>query len=250
MNTTINISVVPGREYRISSANLSTLQVYYNNMLVAGANLNNRFVALAGVNTLVIVSPTVISGTITVTEYLRNFYNPQDGQGGMLAFNERWLGIYGFRPEWMGSVGNRLVTFLGGIPYIHSGAKNSFYGQTQDSVVSFPHNEGGNTIKVYNTLAIEGDTPDRVHVRTEKPYVQSSDLVSSEFRTKEGVPYAAIYRDRLSPNVTGTYESKLLTGDRMRGDLAKFQVVFSQPSTQKQVKFVDINYNQSTGQTV
>lgn len=250
MNTTINISVIPGREYRISSPSLATLQVFYNNMLVAGTGLNNRFVALAGVNTLTLVSNTTITGSVTVTEYLRNFYNPIDGQGGVISFKERWLGIYGFRPEWMTSVGNRLVTFLGGIPYIHSGAKNTFYGQRQDSVVAFPHNEGGNTVKVYNTLAIEGDTPDRVHVRTERPYIQSSDLVKSEFRNKEGVPYAAIYRDRLSPNVTGTYESKLLTGDRMRGDLAKFQVVFSQPSTEKQVKFVDVNYNASTGQSV
>ncbi len=31
----------------------------------------------------------------------------------------------------------------------------------------------------------EGDTPTRVHIRTEVPYVQSSDIIDSEFIMKE-----------------------------------------------------------------
>lgn len=89
-----------------------------------------------------------------------------------------------------------------------------------------------------------------MHVRTEVPYKQSTDLIPSDFDFKEGVLYAPIYRDRLSPNVAGSYEAKMFSGDKIRGEIAKFQVVFSQPSTKKEVKFVNINYDQSKGQTV
>lgn len=250
MNITINISVVPGREYQVSSPQLASISVLYNGMQIGGTGYNNRFIALAGVNTLVIVSNAALTGTVTVTEYMRNFYDPLDGQGGVVAFNEKWTGIYGFRPEWMGAVGNRLVTFIAGIPYIHNGPKNTFYEYVQDSVVAFPHNEAGNVIKTYDAFAMEGITPDNVHVRTEVPYVQSSDLVAGDFSNKEGVKYAAIYRDRLSPNTSGTVIDKLYKGDPMRGEVGKFQVVFSQPSSIKSWKFVNINYTPSTGQKV
>jgi hypothetical protein len=250
METTININVVTGREYKITSSQISQITIYYNGMKVAGAGLNNRFIALAGINTLKIVSSVSVQGSITVTEYMRNLYNMNDGQGGVIAFKEKWLGGYGFRPEWMGAVGNRLVTFLNGYPYIHSGNNNSFYGQVQDSIISFAHSESGNTVKVYDTIAVEGSTPDKLHIRTEVPNIQSSDLVRSDFQNKEGVKYAPIFRDRLSPNSTGSYEQKLMSGDKVRGEIAKFQVVFSQPSNPVYNNFVNINFEQSKGQTV
>lgn len=250
MNTIVNISVVVGREYKISSPELANIQVYYNGMLVAGPNLNNRFIAAHGASSVTIVSSAPLTGSFTVSEYLRNFYDINDGQGGVIAFREKWLGGYGFRPEWFGTVANRLVTFLSGVPYIHNGAKNTFYGQVQDSVITFPHNEAGNAIKLYRATSIEGDTPDRVHVRTEKPYTQSSDLISADFKNKEGVMYSSVLRDRLSPNTTGTAADRLYKGDLIRGEIAKFQVVFSQPSTEKNVNFVNIHYDKSIGQTV
>lgn len=250
MNITVNISTIPGREYQVSSPQLASISVFYNGMQIGGNGYNNRFIAVTGVNTLSIVSNVQITGSITVTEYMRNFYDPIDGQGGVVAFNEKWTGVYGFRPEWMGAVGNRLVTFIAGIPYIHNGAKNSFYGSVQDSIVAFPHNEAGNVIKTYDAFAIEGATPDNVHIRTEVPYVQSSDLITDDFSSREGVKYAPIYRDRLSPNTTGNVVDKLYKGDPMRGEIGKFQVVFSQPSSLKSWKFVNINYTPSSGQKV
>lgn len=250
MNTIVNISVVAGREYKISSPELANIQVYYNGMLVAGPALNNRFVATHGASSVTIVSSTQLTSSLTVSEYLRNIYDPNDGQGGVVSFREKWLGGYGFRPEWFGTVSNRLVTFLSGVPYIHNGAKNSFYGQVQDSSIAFAHNEAGNVVKTYRAASVEGDTPDRIHVRTEKPYTQSSDLVTADFEDKEGVKYSPILRDRLSPNTAGTVIDKLYKGDLVRGEIAKFQVVFSQPSTEKNVNFVNIHYDKSIGQIV
>ena len=250
MNTIVNISVVAGREYKITSPELANIQVYYNGMQVAGPDLNNRFIAIHAISAVTVVSVAPLTGTFTVSEYLRNIYDLNDGQGGVISFREKWLGGYGFRPEWFGTVSNRLVTFLSGVPYIHNGPKNNFYGQVQDSSIAFAHNEAANVVKTYRATSVEGDTPDRIHVRTEKPYTQSSDLVATDFKNKEGVKYSSILRDRLSPNTAGTVIDKLYKGDLVRGEIAKFQVVFSQPSTEKNVNFVNIHYDKSIGQTV
>lgn len=255
MTTTININVVPGREYQITYP--GTLSIYYNGMLVAGTGLNNRFIALSGVTTLSVVSATAVSGNIVIKEYLRNFYDPNDKQGGVWSFNEKWLTQYGFRPEWFGSVANRLVTFVNGFPYIHNGSTNQFYGVRQDTQIALLHNEAGNETKIYTNASIEGNTPDIFHTRTETPNTQSSDIrggvlnqqttMAGEFSVREGVNYGSILRDRLSPNATGTYDQRLYTGDDMRGDIGKFQVAFFQPSTLKSWKFVNIGFIPSRG---
>jgi hypothetical protein len=252
-SASITASLIPGQEYLLSTTFEGVIATY-NGVPVFGPGLNGRFIAVDGVNTIILNSEFGGNGTLSVTRYLRNLYDIIDGQAGVFAFQNdlnKWTSKYSYSPESFCTLGNRLVTFKSGIVYTHdSQTFNSFYGQVYDSQIAFPHNEGGNTIKTYDTLAIEGDQPSRVHIRTEVPYVQSSDLVSTDFRVKEGVNYAPIYRDRLSPNVAGTAVDKMYKGDRMRGELGKFQVVFSQPSSLKQLKFVDINFDNSTGQTV
>ena len=246
MTSTLTFTIVPGREYAVSSPGV--VQVYYNGMLVTG-----RFIGLAGVNTIVVTSSTTLTTTAVVTEYLRNLYDPTDSQGGTWAYRSdinRWTTEYAFRPEWMGSVGNRLVSFRNGIPYIHDGAFNTFYGQATDTVIAAVHNDAGNTVKAYNSIAVEGDQPDRVHFRTEKPFIQSTDLIPADFDDKEGVKYAPILRDRLSPNTSGGYEVALSKGDKLRGENSKYMVVFSLPTSLKGLKFVNINSTPSRGQTV
>jgi hypothetical protein len=243
MTTIINISVNPGREYRITLP--AGVTASYN-----GEAISSYFIAVEGVNTLTLSSNSVESGSITVSEILRNFYEAYDGYGGVWCFQpslDKWTSMYSFRPEWMSIVGNRLVTFKSGYPYIHDGTYNTFYGQTYDSVLAFVHNESGNSTKVYESLSIEGDTPDLVHVRTEVPYVQSSDLRSADFRINEGVKYAPILRDRLSPNTAGTYDQKVYAGDMVRGDIGLFQGVFFTPSTKKIWKFVNLGFIPSRG---
>lgn len=242
----VNISVIEGREYLVTAP--AGVTVKYNNEVVT-----STFIAVATANQVLIVSATTITGNITITEILRSFYDAYDQQGGVWAYPvavDKWSTQYSFRPEWMSMVANRLVTFKAGKPYVHTGAYNTFFGQVCDTCLAIAHSEAGNTVKSYKTIAIEGDTPDRVHVRTEIPYVQSTDLISSDFTVKEGVNYSELYRDRLSPNATGSYEDKLYKGDTIRGELCKSMVVYTQPQGLKAVKFVDIDFDSSTGQTV
>lgn len=242
----VNISVIEGREYLVTAP--AGVTVKYNNEVVT-----STFIAVATANQVLIVSASTITGNITITEILRSFYDAYDQQGGVWAYPvavDKWSTQYSFRPEWMSMVANRLVTFKAGKPYIHTGAYNTFFGQVCDTCLAIAHSEAGNTVKSYKTIAIEGDTPDRVHVRTEVPYVQSTDLISSDFTVKEGVNYSELYRDRLSPNATGSFEDRLYKGDTIRGELCKSMVVYTQPQGLKAVKFVDIDFDSSTGQTV
>lgn len=255
MVATVNISVTEGREYLVTAP--AGITIKYNNEVVT-----STFIAVASVNQVLVLSDSPTTGSITVTEIVRGYYEPYDAQGGTWAYQpglDKWFTQYSFRPEWMTLVGNRLVTFKDGKPYIHTGTYNTFYGQAYDSVLAFPHNEAGNVIKSYQSISIEGDTPDLVHHRTEVPYVQSSDLryasfdqatqMNGDFRIKEGVSYATILRDRLSPNTSGSYDQKVMTGDKMRGEVGKFQVVYNTPTTKKELKFANVGFIPSLGHT-
>lgn len=255
MTVSISVAVVGGKEYMISSPVMNSISVYYNGVQVGGVGYNNRFLALEGITTLLIVSATDITSTITITEYLRNLYDLNDGQGAVLAYQpaiNKWISKYTYSPESFSMVSNRLATFKNGNIYIHeSQIYNTFYGVTYDSIISFPHNEAGNSIKSYDSIAIEGSVPDKVHIRTEVPNLQSSDLVKSDFKSIEGTWYSPLYRDRLSPNTgSSDYTVNLYKGDKIRGEIAKFQVVYTQPTSMKQLKFVDINFDPSRGQSV
>lgn len=248
--TTITATIVPDITYKISCA--QPVRVFYMGQQVYGTGYSGVFIASTSVH-LVIESDTTFSSVLYVTEIMTNFYDQYDGTGGVYAFQnavDRWTSKYGFRPEWMSNVANRFVTFKDGFPYIHNGPINTFYGQVQPSAIAGVHSEAGNTVKVYDSIGIEGDTPTRAHIRTESPYVQSTDVVDSEFIVKEGVKYAGIKRDRLSPNVAGGYNVALWKGDKMRGEVGKFIIYYLSAATKKALKFVNIGFNGSTGQTV
>jgi hypothetical protein len=236
------------------------LNAYYSGNKVLGTGSNPYFFA-NGTSELKIESDTQITSGVSIIKILPSYYDTYDSQGGTWVYQpslDKWTSKYSFRPEWMCLVGNRLVTFKNGYPYVHdSSSYNTFYDQSFDSAIGFVHNEGGNSIKLYNDISIEGDTPDIAHVRTEVPHVQSSDIrggtlneqttLAGEFSVREGVNYAPILRDRLSPNSSGTYDQKLYKGDPVRGEIGKFQVLFSKPTNLKSWKFVNIVFTPSRG---
>lgn len=207
-----------------------------------------------------------IPGTfsVTITEIERNMYAGYDGLGGVYAFQpmiDRWTSMYSFRPEYMSMVANRLVTFKGGTPYVHdSQTANRFYGVQYDSSVALVHTEAQNVTKKYYASFVEGDTPNVIHVRTETPVVQSSDIrsgtydprsgLNGDFSVKEGVSYAPILRDRLSPNTSGTYDQKLTTGDDIAGEVGLFTIIYKKPTTRKTLKLFNIGFILSRGHTI
>lgn len=249
-SSTISVNFTPDKLYKATApANVS---VFYSGKQVWGGGANNYFFA-NDVNQVIVESASPLTGDVSFTEILTNYYEAYDGNGGTWCYHpqiDHFTGKYSFRPEWMSMVGNRLATFKNGALYLHDGVYNTFYGKVFDSAIAAVHNEAGNTTKVYQSVAVEGSLPDRMHFRTEVPNVQSSDLVASDFSIREGVNYANILRDRLSPNKAGTYEQKLYKGDPVRGEVCKYLGLFSAPTTKKTLNFVDIKFNGSKGQTV
>jgi hypothetical protein len=257
MVATVNISVVEGREYLVTAP--ANVEVRYN-----GEVVTSTFIAVASVNQVLVVSVSTVTGSISITEIVRSYYEAYDQQGGTWAYPtalDKWSTQYSFRPEWMSMVANRLVTFKGGFPYVHNSATyNQFYGQGYDSTIAFVHSDAGPDIKAYESVSIEGNTPDIFHTRTEVPNIQSSDLrgaalndqtkMAGDFRVNEGVNYAPVLRDRLSPNASGTFDQKIYTGDVMRGENALFQGVFSSPSSKKYLNFVSIGFIPSRGHNI
>jgi len=245
----VSLPVTIDKLYRITAPAGTSL--YYNGKLII--NGGGVGYVIAGIeNIFIAVTAAVANDSIIVEEILRSYYDAYDGQVAVWCFQpglDRWTSKYSFAPEFMTSVGNRLVSFKNGYPYVHnSSSYNVFYGgSVSDSVVAFVHNDAGTQIKSYTNVFIEGDAPDILHCRTEIPNVQSTDIRASEFEVKEGVKYAAILRDRLSPNTTGTYNEKIYKGDKLRGEVALFQGVFSFTSANKLLKFAGIVFNPSKG---
>ncbi len=203
---------------------------------------------------LTLSTSSIFPRAVTVTEIMRSVYEPYDGDGGVEAFsanNDMWVGKRSFKPQWFASAGNNLVSFFAGKIYVHDDTNNynTFYGTAFDSILAGIHNDDGNAVKLYRAVSVEGDLFDIMHFRTEKPNVQSTDLYASEFKNAEGLHRAGLKRDRLSPNDEGTYDEKLFTGDEMRGEVLKFQGVFSSPSSLKSVKFVNIKFDPSLSHT-
>jgi len=248
----VTINVVPGRLYTISG-----LQGNYS-IQYGDRTVYNDFVA--DYNTTILITGST-NNVFTLDEYVRNNYDGYDGIGGLVVYQlnmNRFTSIYNYVPEKMSIVKNRLVSFKDGYPWVHNNsAYCNFYNRDHDMSFTFVHSDTGIDIKEYESIGIEGDAPDIIHVRTENPNLQSSDIRSGtlnessatngDFSVREGINYAPILRDRLSPNVSGNYMDKLYKGDVMRGEVAKFQILYLANQSQKKCKFVDIRYNNSSG---
>lgn len=257
--TNINLSQLPaGSIYKYTVSGGDPTVIY------AGEFINGVFFFDGFDKTFTIIPSVAGPFTITFTEIEKSTYSSYDGHGGVYAFQsiiDRWTSKYSFSPDYMSMVANKLMSFRNGVPYIHDHpTQNYFYGAAFDSSITTVHTEAGNLTKKYFSVFAEGDTPDLIHVRTEVPNVQSSDVRSGvydprtmqngDFSIKEGVSYASILRDRLSPNVTGTADQRLFTGDDMTGEVGMFTVVYKKPTSLKSLKIFNIGFIPSRGHTV
>lgn len=178
-------------------------------------------------------------------------YDIYDGKAKTLAFKfgaDGWLGEFTFVPEWIINLDNTLYAFKNGGLYKHTNETyNTFFGTAYPSELMLIENNEPSRLKSFLSIAIEGNMPPTyVHLRTETPNIQSSDLYANEFVNREGVYYAHILRDRLSPNISGTPEIKAALGDRMFGAWMKCWLKFETTSL-LQLRFVDISSKQNSG---
>lgn len=177
------------------------------------------------------------------------------GEGFTMGFRdidglEGWTSFYSFTPEWFSKSGNLLLSFRNGKLYRHDNetAYNTFYGIDYPSGIAFVVNQPAAIVKWAGSIGVQAnDTPTWIHIRTENPYIQSTDLEDEDMRLREGIYYGEIRRDRLSPNATGTYFEKSLKGDKMRSSLLEVYVEFSTFADELLVYLIKVMWQQSKG---
>ena len=171
-------------------------------------------------------------------------YDIYDGKGKTLMYKNEaniWLGSMTFEAEKFISMDNDLYSFKNGCLYIHNQNTTNFYGVPFKSKLMYVNNPGA--IHTFLSIGLESNKkPSFVHLRTEDPYGQSSDLISGDFVVREGVISASLLRDRLSPNSTGDYNKKQITGDRLFGKalLVMLEYEFETDPTKLQLRVSDV----------
>jgi hypothetical protein len=147
-------------------------------------------------------------------------YDIYDGQGKTLVYKHEadvWFGSMSFQTEFFVKMDNDLYSFKDGALWVHNQQNLcNFYGTQYTANLMFANNPGA--IHTFLSIGLESNKiPSWVHFRTEVPYTQSSDLINTDFISRQGVIEASLFRDRLSPNVTGDYNKKQMSGDRLFG---------------------------------
>lgn len=123
----------------------------------------------------------------------------------------------------------------------------SFGGAVRRCFISFPVNEAPNNIKLFHSISIEGDSvPDYTFIETFDPNNQVTNLEDTDWKVREGIRYAEFYRDRVSPNTTGTADEKMYKGDKMRGVTGFVSMLWDAPSSFF-IRFINTKIKDSIG---
>lgn len=179
-----------------------------------------------------------------------------DGQGKTIVYKldpqpNRWQGSYSFQAEYMFYLENNLFSFKAGRLYLHNQTNYAeYYGVQYSPAVMDLSNQQLNKPKVYNNYSVEANRPpNRVYFMTRYPYIQASNLQTSDFVSKEGVWYATIYRNVLDPAFTSR-TAALIAGEKMRTTALYVMTQWEATQGLVQGKFLNLAYTPSLGQPV
>lgn len=149
--------------------------------------------------------------------YPYDIYNGQEKTWIYKQEKDMWIGSIPIQQEKFIRLGNLLFSCKAGKLYIHNQAQPAFFNGVQyKGRLMYSNNPKG--VNQFQAIGLNGNKkPTFVHFRTEDPFVQSSGLDNTDFGDKEGMQYASLQRDRLSPNSTGNFNAKEKTGDKLFG---------------------------------
>lgn len=256
--TTFSVQLEAGEVYRVDviKSAPNVISAVYLTDLYHGSVIGtlNSFQFVAATTGTVTITVSSFNGSAILDIYKQRVdpYKIVTNIPQTWAFCEpanKWRSTYSFTPDWFGRIGDVLVTFKNGVIYTHDNRTNvsSFHNVSWKSWISFPSNQPPTTVKRYQGISMETDVvPDYVHLRTELPHVQGTDLIKPEFSVLEGVPYGAFLKDALSPNSGGSNFTKQLRGDDMVGRYGKIMIEFNR-LTDFAVRMVNIVFRISAG---
>ena len=184
-----------------------------------------------------------------------NRFDMSDGLAKTVTFNiqeNKWISDYQFIAEQYDYFDNRMFGWKNGALYefnSNSSLWNTWFGQQYPVRICWVLNKPLSGLKDMAEIVIEGSqAPDFTVIYTTLPNTQITDLTSSDFTNQEGILYARILRDRLSPNATGTADQKLNTGDVVLSQIPQIMTEFQSYESIIYVNFVDVGFNLSRGQ--
>ena len=186
---------------------------------------------------------------------IQNKFNIYDGQPKTMTYNfekNKWYGAYQWLPDLMEYGGNKVFGFKDGWLYQFNeniSSFNTIFGVQYPQRICFTVNLEASIPKDIFDIAIEGNQkiPNFTVCYTEQPNIQITDLTQDDYKNKEGIIYARFFRDRMSPNVTGTVIDKLYKGDVLKSVTAFIMIEFQVYDGQLINNFVDIGFDFSAG---
>ena len=160
-------------------------------------------------------------------EYILTLGDINGFTGVTIAYNKQkqgWTSYYSFVPEYYGRVRDYVVSFKNGELWKHDVntlAKN-FYGTQYTRQLKFVSNKDFPKVKQYKALGVTGigknDAPSIFVPPYEGvPTGMLSSLSSRFFQTLEGIQYAHLQKDKLSPGFGGNQLQALVNGRDMKG---------------------------------
>ena len=162
-----------------------------------------------------------------------------------------WGNDQEYGAEWYEYAGNVMYGWKNGIGYIHNRDTtnwNTFYGTQRALRACFTGNMNPSALKDLYSIAIEGSVvPDFTVAMTNVPNEQITDLTADDYNNQESVLYANFFRDRLSPNTSGTADEKLYKGDLLTDFSIFVMLEFQQFSELMYIEKVNIGYEISKG---
>lgn len=182
-----------------------------------------------------------------------------DGLGKTLVYKlyedpNKWQGSYSFVPEYTFYLEDKLFSFKAGNLYVHNQTTTpytNYYGQQFYPQIMFVSNQLPNKPKSYNNFSLESNVPPSiVYFMSLYEYLQSSDLVTGDFRNKEGIFYATILRNKLDPAFSGNFPAALIAGEKMRTTALYVMVQCTAIPGIVQIKYANLGFTVSLGQKV
>jgi len=147
-----------------------------------------------------------------------------------------WTHYYSFTPEYYGKINNGIVSFKNGELYVHTpnATPKNYYGVQYARELKFVTNKDFPKVKVYKELMINGlglNSAPELYIPPYQgvPSGMLSELTTNHFSVKEGMQYAAIQRDKLTPGFSTT-DLAWLNGRNMRGQLMLVTLSNGDPS--------------------
>jgi hypothetical protein len=184
-----------------------------------------------------------------------NRFDVSDGLAKTMTFNiqeNKWISDYQFMGEQYDYFENRMFGFKNGALYefnTNSSLWNTWFGQQYPVRICWVLNKPLSGLKDMSEIVLEGSqAPNFTVIYTNLPNTQITDLANTDFTNQEGIFYARILRDRLSPNTTGTPDQKLNTGDVVLSQIPQIMAEFQSYNSIIYVNFVDVGFNLSRGQ--